>query len=129
MAVPTPPPEAPPTSSADAEHGDATAAGALFATLYAELHRLASRQLSRLPAREALNTTALLHEVYLDMAGRHGLNFPNCGQFMAYAARVMRGLLIEYVRQRKAQKRGGQFEITSLDSNEPAPADVALQRA
>jgi RNA polymerase sigma factor (TIGR02999 family) len=56
-----------------------------------------------------------LHEVYLDLSGREGLAFPDRGRFMAYAARAMRGLLIDYVRARKALKRGGQFEITSLD--------------
>src|SRR4051812_4531203 len=85
MASPSPPAEELPTSSSLAP--DARAAGTLFTTLYAELHGLASRQLSRLPAHEVINTTALLHEAYLDMAKRHGLSFPSRGQFMAYAAR------------------------------------------
>jgi RNA polymerase sigma factor (TIGR02999 family) len=47
--------------------------------------------------------------------------FPDRGRFMAYAARVMRGLIIDYTRRRQAQKRGGKFEITSLTSDLAAP--------
>jgi RNA polymerase sigma factor (TIGR02999 family) len=61
-----------------------------------------------------LGTTTLLHEAYLDMAQREGTAFPDRGRFMAYAARVMRTLIIDHVRNRKARKRGGEFEITSL---------------
>ncbi len=110
------------TLIAAADRGDASAAGALFAALYAELHRLASRQLSRVPSEQPLSTTTLLHEVYLDISGRSGLAFPDRGHFMAYAARVMRGLIIDYARERKAHKRGGQFEFTSL-GDEALPAD------
>jgi RNA polymerase sigma factor (TIGR02999 family) len=62
-----------------------------------------------------LSATTLLHEAYLDMSARDAV-FPDRGRFMGYAARVMRGLIIDYARKRQAQKRGGQFEITSLDS-------------
>ena len=48
------------------------------------------------------------------MAEREGPSFPDCARFMGYAARVMRGLIIDHARNRQAQKRGGQFEITSL---------------
>jgi RNA polymerase sigma factor (TIGR02999 family) len=67
-----------------------------------------------------LGTTTLLHEAYLNMAGRDGAAFPDRGRFMGYAARVMRGLIIDYARQRRAQKRGGQFEIGPLDGDEVA---------
>lgn len=105
-----------------AEGGDSSAASALFATLYAELHRLASRQLARNASDMTLGTTTLLHEAYLDMAGREGTVFPDRGRFMAYAARVMRTLIIDHVRSRKARKRGGGFEITSLPSEVADPA-------
>ena len=104
---------------ASAEGGDPAAASALFATLYAELHRLARKQLARNAPDMTLGTTTLLHEAYLDMAGRESAVFPDRGRFMAYAARVMRALIIDHVRNRKARKRGGGFEITSL------PADLA----
>ena len=102
---------------AGAEAGDRSAADTLFATLYSELHRLARGHLARSAGDLTLGTTTLLHEAYLDMAGRGTTIFPDRGRFMAYAARAMRGLIIDYARQRKAQKRGGQFEIASLDAD------------
>jgi RNA polymerase sigma factor (TIGR02999 family) len=95
---------------------------ALFAALYSELHRLASRQLARRAGGGTLGTTTLLHEAYLDMAERESAVFPDRGRFMAYAARVMRGLIIDYARSRQAHKRGGQFEIESLGSEVADPA-------
>jgi RNA polymerase sigma factor (TIGR02999 family) len=107
-------------SSADG--GDDGAADALFAALYAELHGLASRQLARSAGSLTLGTTTLLHEAYLSMHRRDASAFPDRAHFMGYAARVMRGLLIDYVRARKAQKRGGEFQITALPE-EPAGAE------
>ena len=108
---------------ASADGGDASAADALFAALYAELHRMAERQLSRNGSDLTLGTTSLLHEAYMDMAGRAGAVFPDRARFMAYAARVMRALVIDYARRRKAQKRGGRFELTVLH-DELAVADA-----
>ena len=97
-----------------AESGDRAAGDALFAALYSELHRMARGQLARNAGELTLGTTTLLHEAYIDMAGREGKVFPDRGRFMAYAARAMRGLIIDYARNRRAQKRGGHFEITSM---------------
>jgi RNA polymerase sigma factor (TIGR02999 family) len=93
------------------------AAGTLFATLYAELHRLAKRELARSGEANSLGVTTLLHEAYLDISRRDGLAFPDRARFMAYAARAMRGLIIEHARNGRAQKRGGRFEITSLSAD------------
>jgi DNA-directed RNA polymerase specialized sigma24 family protein len=94
------------------EEGDSAARGPLFAALYSELHRLAKRELRRQGVAVSLGTTTLLlHEAYLDIAKRDGPSFPDPARFMTYAARVMRGLVIDYARNRHAQKRGGQFEI------------------
>ena len=101
--------------------GDATdpaAAERLFATLYDELHRLARRELARQGPAAALGVTTLLHEAYLTISGRAGMVFPDRARFMAYAARVMRGLIIDDVRRRQAQKRGALFEITSLGTEQ-----------
>lgn len=95
------------------ERGDRTAADELFTTLYSELHRLAERQLARRGGGVTLGTTTLLHEAYLDMSRRDAA-FPDREHFMAYAAKVMRGLIVDYARRRQAQKRGGEFQITSL---------------
>lgn len=107
-----------------AEGGDAGAASTLFATLYAELHRLARAQLARSSRELTIGATSLLHEVYLDLAKREN-QFPDQGRFMGYAARAMRGLIIDYVRKRKAQKRGGQFEITSIEGDVLEPGSGA----
>lgn len=93
------------------------ATDALFSALYAELHRLAKRELARPGAAVSLGATTLLHEAYMDMAARDGPSFPDRARFMGYAARVMRGLIIDHARERHAQKRGGLFEMTSLDTD------------
>jgi RNA polymerase sigma factor (TIGR02999 family) len=105
------------TLLASAEQGDREAADALFAALYDELHRMARRELARRGAGVTLGATTLLHEAYLDIAAREGASFPDRNRFMGYAARVMRGLIIDYARSRQAQKRGGQFEITSISTD------------
>ena len=99
-----------------AEKGMRTVSESLFTALYSELHRLARQQLARGGRGLTLGVTTLLHEAYLDMATRSGTGFPDRARFMGYAARVMRGLIIDHVRNRQAQKRGGQFELTSLAS-------------
>jgi len=101
----------------EAEMGQRSATEALFTALYSELHRLAKQQLARRGRGITLGVTTLLHEAYLDMTARSGTKFPDRARFMGYAARVMRALIIDYVRNRQAQKRGGQFELTSLTSD------------
>jgi RNA polymerase sigma factor (TIGR02999 family) len=99
-----------------AEQGDRAAAESLFSTLYRELHRLAKRELARRGAPVSLGATTLLHQAYIEMAEQDPASFPDQARFMGYAARVMRGVIIDHARARQAQKRGGQFEITSLGS-------------
>ena len=90
----------------------------LFQTLYAELHRLASCELARRGTDLSIGVTSLLHEAWLNMASqRDQVSFPDRSRFMAYAAQVMRRLIVDYARERHALKRGGAFEITSLDTN------------
>jgi RNA polymerase sigma factor (TIGR02999 family) len=100
---------------AAADQGDRAAADTLFDTLYSELHRMARRELARQGPFASLGVTTLLHEAYLTISGREGAVFPDRARFMAYAARVMRGLIIDDARRRQAHKRGGLFEVTSLD--------------
>jgi RNA polymerase sigma factor (TIGR02999 family) len=99
-----------------AEQGDGISAEKLFGLLYAELHRLAKYQLAR-QGVVTLSATTLIHEAYRAMAGQEGQTFPDQGRFMTYAARVMRGLIIDNVRNRLAIKRGGRFELTSFNTN------------
>ncbi len=100
---------------ADADTGDRSESAMLFAELYRELHRAAARQLRVGAAGSTLGATTLLHECYLDMAGRDA-HFPDAPRFIAYAARAMRGLIVDYVRDRHALKRGGAFHLTALDT-------------
>src|SRR5437867_452838 len=79
---------------AAAELGDTSAAGAIFAVLYSELHHLAVRELSRQRGPNSVSATTLLHEAYLNVAER-GPSFPDRARFMGYAARVMRRLIID----------------------------------
>jgi RNA polymerase sigma factor (TIGR02999 family) len=86
----------------------------LFSTLYSELHRLARRQLAGqfIPGR--LGATTLLHEAYLNMAKSAAPSFPDRARFMAYAARVMRGLIIDHARARNSAKKGGRYHIAVI---------------
>ncbi len=106
-----------------AERGDAAASSVLFAALYDELHRVAERQLNRQAYPLTLNTTTLLHEAYIEMAAKDAAAFPDEARFLGYAACVMRGLIVDYARNRQALKRGGGFEITSLESDVADTAD------
>ncbi len=99
-----------------AEGGDRVAASALFDSLYRELHRVAKRQLRVGGSGAPLSPTTLLHECYLNMT-RSSASFPDRARFVAYAARAMRGLVVDALRERRAIKRGGAFFLTSLDTD------------
>ena len=71
----------------------------------------------------SIGATTLLHQAYIEMADRESVVFPDRSRFMAYAARVMRGLIIDHARMRSAEKRGGQFHVTSADVAVEQPAD------
>jgi len=98
-----------------AAQGDRSARDHLFATLYDELRRLARRELQRGGPAE-ISATTLVHEAYAALAGRENLSFPDRSRFMAYMARAMRGLIVDAARERSAQKRGGDYHITRLDT-------------
>ncbi len=89
----------------------------LFCSLYAELHRMAHRELTRNGARFSISTTALLHEAYLSVTHRKDLRFGDSRSLLAYAGRAMRSLVVDAARRRRALKRGGEFVITQLDPN------------
>jgi len=79
----------------------------LFPLVYRELRRLASRKMSRERSGHTLQTTGLVHEVYLRLAGQNGVQWRNRGQFLAVAARMMRRILVDHARSRSAFRRGG----------------------
>jgi RNA polymerase sigma factor (TIGR02999 family) len=101
---------------ARADAGDARARSQLFVALYDRLHRLARREIFRQGGGHSLSTTTLLHEVFLDMSQREETRFPDKARFLTYAARAMRGVVIDHVRARQAQKRGGDLPFTTLDT-------------
>src|SRR5262245_52028440 len=88
-----------------AEAGEGDARDALFAALYAELHRLAEGHIRRGGGQITMGATTLLHEAYLSVSGGHGAEFADRLRFLKYASRAMRGLIIDYVRARRARKR------------------------
>lgn len=112
-----PQPDAESAQQQPAPHADSSAqTEALFTSLYKDLRRLARREVRRNGAHDVLGTGTLVHEAWLDISKRPSLDFDEPGRFLAYAARTMRGLVIDRVRSRYAQKRGGDVIITSLDT-------------
>jgi RNA polymerase sigma factor (TIGR02999 family) len=96
----------------------------LFTSFYDELHRRAKWEL-RQGTPVTLSPTTLLHETFLNISHRDSLTFTDYRQFIAYAARAMRGLIIDHFRHRRALKRGGQLDITSLPTELPLVAEDA----
>jgi len=107
---------APPVANRAPLPADPQSQEALFTSLYAELCRLARREVWRNGARDMLGTGTLVHEVWLDFNRSQDLSFDEPGRFLAYASRMMRGLVIDRVRAKQTQKRGGGLDITALDS-------------
>ncbi len=101
---------------AEADAGDARAGDRLFAALYEELHRLAQREVRRQGADSPFSATTLLHEVYLAIGKRNDGDFPDQSRFLAYAAKAMRGVLVDRVRAQYAAKRGGGVRDATLDT-------------
>ena len=100
-----------------------------FDAVYARLKALASRQLAR-GARGTLDTTALVHEVYLRLDGGRELSFEHQAQFFAYAARAMRHVLVDRARGRMRQKAGGDWIKVTFTANEDAqPAIQSAEQA
>lgn len=110
---------------------------ALFAAVYARLKAMAGRELDRSPGA-TLDTTALVHELYLRIGTRDELQFDHPRQFFSYAAQAMRHLLADRARERlRLRAGGGWYRVTltgaderlALDTGEEALAlDAALQR-
>jgi RNA polymerase sigma factor (TIGR02999 family) len=97
-----------------ARGGDRSALDRVLATLYQELHAMARRQLAGQHG-QTLDATALVHEAYLRLVGRHAAHFDDRAHFFAYAASAMRSVVVDYARQRLAQKRGGDLHrVTEL---------------
>jgi RNA polymerase sigma factor (TIGR02999 family) len=79
-----------------------------FAGAYPELRRLARARLRQGGRSAVLDTTALVHETYLKLNGRVGVSFPDRARFLAYAGKAMRSIIVDMVRQRLADRHGGE---------------------
>jgi len=118
------------------QHGSREALEHLLPLVYAELHTLASRYLSRERREHTLQPTALVNEAYLKLANQRSVDWQNRAHFFGIAAQLMRRILVDHARQNASLKRGGDLPHLSLDDADPAAAPaidladaVALDRA
>ena len=105
-----------------AASGDAGAMRALFSDLYPEIKRLARTRLAQAGGVTGLNATALVHEGFMRMAEREGLQGQTRVQFFAYVGKVLRSIVIDFVRERDAQKRGGGVTLLTMSHADAMPA-------
>jgi len=103
--------------------GDTAARDALFAATYEELRRLARARLRKGGRSTVLETTSLVHECYLRLAGAGELRATDRRAFFAYASQVMRSLIVDSVRERQAERRGG--DVTPLTLSTAIEAGLA----
>ena len=98
----------------------------LIPLVYAELRRVAHRQLAAEPAGHTLSTTALVHEAYLRLADQTCTEWTSRAQFFGLAARAMRRVLVDYARRHRAARRGGprQRSVSLEDAEAGGDADA-----
>lgn len=114
--------------------GDSSALDRLAGQVYGELRVMARRYMKNERPGHTLQTTALVHEVYLRLVDETQVEWRDRAQFFAMAAQMMRRILVDAARARKAQKRGGMavkvnFEETAVLSAAPGPSVLALDEA
>jgi RNA polymerase sigma factor (TIGR02999 family) len=102
--------------------GDALASEALVPLVYEELRRQARQALGREGAGHTLQATALVHEAWLRLCDQHEARWESRAQFFAIAAQVMRRVLVDHARTRRALKRGGGAVQVSLGDADRAGA-------
>jgi RNA polymerase sigma factor (TIGR02999 family) len=94
--------------------GDEAALRVVFDRTYEELRRLARARLGRSPRNTWLDTTSLVHESYLRFANAGELRIEDRAHFMRYAGHVMRSVIVDFIRQRTAERRGGGDALADL---------------
>ena len=121
----------------DWRSGNRDAAGRVMELVYRELHRMASREMRRERGEHTLQTTALVHEVYLRLCGAEPIQWHDRTHFFAVAAQQLRRVLVDYARRFRSEKRGGgKVCATLFDADNAAwqlderllAVDGALQR-
>lgn len=100
--------------------GDVAARDALIPLVYDELRRIAKHFLASQRSAHTLQSTALVHEAYLRLAGREDVHWENRAHFFAVAAQLMRRILVDHARRRNAAKRGSQLTIVVEDAEDRA---------
>jgi RNA polymerase sigma factor (TIGR02999 family) len=105
--------------------GESDAAARLYAVLYPEIKRLARSRLFEVGGIPNLGTTALVNEGFLRIAEREGIEGATREQFFAYTGKVLRSVVLDWLRARAAEKRGGDAVHVTLSGAD----DVALPEA
>ena len=111
------------------ESGDPAAAEQLLPLVYGELRKLAAIKLSQEEPGQTLNATALVHEAYVRLIDQTRVKWRNRAHFFGVAAAMMRRILVDQARLRRAEKRVGNWERVTLVGDEmgsagPEPIDV-----
>ena len=106
--------------------GDREAGDRVAGLVYEELHRIASREMRREREGHTLQTTALVHEAYMRLAGAQSLEIQNRGHFFAVASQQMRRILVDHARASGAQRRGGAAIRVDLDKLQLAAAERSI---
>jgi RNA polymerase sigma factor (TIGR02999 family) len=106
----------------DWSRGDRVALDRLLPLVYAELRRMAARQLRGERVGHTLQPTALVHEVYLRIVDQRQVDWQNRAHFFGVAAQVMRRILVDHARRHKAGKRGAGAPCVSIDDAQEIPA-------
>lgn len=114
--------------------GDQEALRHLMPLVHAELHRMARQHMRREDRRHTLQTTALVNEVYLRLVDQKRVRWQNRAHFFGIAGRLMRRILVDHARRRRAQRRGGAasrlpFDESLVIAREPPVDLLALDRA
>jgi RNA polymerase sigma factor (TIGR02999 family) len=101
---------------AAAQDGQQAALDRLFELLYPELRGIAAQRMRRTDERMLLDTTSLVHECYLRLLKLDELALNDRAHFLAYAAKVMRSVVVDIAREQQAQRRGGGLAFVTLDT-------------
>lgn len=107
--------------------GDALALEQLMPLVYDELRRMARGYMRRQPSGHTFQTTELIHEAYLKLAGGDTQNWQNRAHFFGVAATAMRHILVDYARSKHSQKRGGWQERVTLADDSAVTKDQSKQ--
>jgi RNA polymerase sigma factor (TIGR02999 family) len=100
-----------------ARQGDKAALERFYARIYPELSGIARSQLGRQSPLTLIDAPSLVNEVYLRIARQESIPGEDRGTFLGYAARVMRSVIIDYIRARGAERRGGDRLRVTLATN------------